>query len=39
MRLKGIMLELKDINKTYQGAVPLHVLRDVSLTIERGELV
>ena len=33
------MLELKDINKTYQGAVPLHVLRDVSLTIERGELV
>ena len=33
------MLQLTDINKTYQGAVPLHVLRDVSLTVERGELV
>lgn len=33
------MITLKDINKTYQGAVPLHVLRDVNLHIDRGELV
>lgn len=33
------MLQLTDINKTYPGAVPLHVLRDVSLTVDRGELV
>lgn len=34
-----MMLNLIDINKTYPGAVPLHVLRDVNLTVERGELV
>lgn len=33
------MITLKDINKTYPGVVPLHVLRDVSLRIDRGELV
>lgn len=33
------MIHLKDINKSYQGAVPLHVLKDVSLDIDRGELV
>ena len=33
------IIELKDINKTYQGAVPLHVLNDINLEIERGELV
>ncbi|MDE6382745.1 MAG: ABC transporter ATP-binding protein [Paramuribaculum sp.] len=33
------MIELKDINKTYPGAVPLHVLKDINLSIERGELV
>ncbi|MGN0220077.1 MAG: ABC transporter ATP-binding protein [Muribaculaceae bacterium] len=33
------MIDLKDINKTYQGAVPLHVLKDINLEIERGELV
>lgn len=33
------IIELKDINKTYQGAVPLHVLKDINLEIERGELV
>ncbi|MDE6136482.1 MAG: ABC transporter ATP-binding protein [Muribaculaceae bacterium] len=32
------MIELKDINKTYPGAVPLHVLKDINLQIERGEL-
>ena len=33
------MIKLKDINKTYQGAQPLHVLKGVSLDIEEGELV
>lgn len=34
-----MIIELKDINKTYPGAVPLHVLKDINLCIERGELV
>ncbi len=33
------MLTLTDINKTYPGAVPLHVLRDVNMHVDRGELV
>ncbi|MCX4330932.1 MAG: ABC transporter ATP-binding protein [Muribaculaceae bacterium] len=33
------MITLKGINKTYFGAVPLHVLRDINLHIDRGELV
>ncbi|MDE6427455.1 MAG: ABC transporter ATP-binding protein [Muribaculaceae bacterium] len=33
------MITLKDINKTYPGIVPLHVLRDSNLHIDRGELV
>lgn len=33
------MITLHDINKTYQGAVPLHVLRNVNLHIDKGELV
>lgn len=33
------MLQLKDINKTYPGAVPLHVLKDINLKVETGELV
>ena len=33
------MIKLTDINKTYPGAVPLHVLKGVNLEIERGELV
>lgn len=33
------MIHLDKINKTYPGAVPLHVLRDVSLDVARGELV
>ncbi|WP_337745866.1 ABC transporter ATP-binding protein [Hallella sp.] len=33
------MIHLKDINKTYFGAQPLHVLKWVSLDIEEGELV
>ena len=33
------VISLRDINKTYPGAVPMHVLKDVSLDIRRGELV
>ncbi len=33
------MIELKDINKTYQGAQPLHVLKGINLTISEGEFV
>lgn len=33
------MITLKDINKTYPGTVPLHVLRDINLHIDKGELV
>ena len=31
------MIHLKDINKTYQGAQPLHVLKGITLDIEKGE--
>ena len=34
-----IMIHLKDINKTYQGAQPLHVLKGINLDIEKGEFV
>lgn len=34
-----IMIKLKDINKTYFGAVPLHVLKGINLEVEKGELV
>ena len=33
------MIHLKDINKTYQGAQPLHVLNGINLDIEAGEFV
>lgn len=33
------MITLKDLNKTYPGASPLHVLKDINLQIDRGELV
>lgn len=33
------MIKLIDINKTYPGAVPLHVLKGINLEIEKGELV
>ena len=33
------MIHLKDINKTYQGAHPLHVLKGINLDIEKGEFV
>ena len=34
-----MIIRLKDINKTYPGVVPLHVLNDINLDIDRGELV
>ena len=33
------MIELKDVNKTYQGAQPLHVLKGIDLHIDEGEFV
>lgn len=34
-----MIIGLKDVNKTYPGAVPLHVLKGIDLDIEKGELV
>ena len=33
------MIHLQDINKTYQGAQPLHVLKGINLDIAKGEFV
>lgn len=33
------MIHLKDINKTYFGAQPLHVLKGINLDIDKGEFV
>ena len=33
------LIELKDVNKTYFGAQPLHVLKGINLNIEKGEFV
>ena len=33
------MIELKDINKTYFGAQPLHVLKGINLSVGDGEFV
>ena len=34
-----MLIELKDVNKTYFGAQPLHVLKGINLNIDRGEFV
>lgn len=34
-----VVIRLDGVNKTYQGAVPLHVLKGIDLEIRRGELV
>lgn len=34
-----MIIKLKDVNKTYPGAVPLHVLKGINLEISKGELV
>lgn len=33
------MIHLRDINKTYQGVQPLHVLKGITLDIAKGEFV
>jgi putative ABC transport system ATP-binding protein len=33
------MITLRDVNKTYPGLVPLHVLKGINLHIDKGELV
>lgn len=39
MEKTKIMIHLNNINKTYPGAVPLHVLKGINLDIAKGELV
>ena len=34
-----MIIELKDVNKTYPGAQPLHVLKGINLEIDKGEFV
>ena len=34
-----MLIELKDVNKTYNNGQPLHVLKGIDLGIERGEFV
>jgi len=34
-----MLIELKDINKTYNNGQPLHVLKGIDLSIEKGEFV
>ena len=34
-----MMIELRDINKTYNHGAPLHVLKGINLDIEKGEMV
>lgn len=34
-----MLIDLKDINKTYDNGQPLHVLKGINLGIERGEFV
>lgn len=34
-----MIIELKNVNKTYQGVIPLHVLKGINLSIAKGELV
>lgn len=36
---EGMVIHIKDLNKTYQGTQPLHVLKGINLGIERGEFV
>lgn len=33
------VIEIKDLHKTYPGAQPLHVLKGVSLSVQKGEMV
>ena len=33
------MIQLRDINKTYNNGAPLHVLKGIDLDVEKGEMV
>ena len=33
------MIHLENVNKTYKGAQPLHVLKGINLDIAKGEFV
>lgn len=33
------LLRTEELNKIYQGAVPFHALKDVSLTVHQGEMI
>ena len=37
--INDTMIRLRDVNKTYLGIVPLHVLKGINLDIRKGELV
>lgn len=39
MGMNDKIIKLTDVNKTYPGIVPLHVLKGINLDIYRGELV
>lgn len=39
LNFSATMISLRDVNKTYPGAVPLHVLKGINLDIDKGELV
>lgn len=34
-----MIIDLQNINKSYPGVVPVHVLKDVNLQVDKGELV
>ena len=34
-----MLIEVKDVNKTYDNGQPLHVLKGISLSIDKGEFV
>ena len=34
-----MLIELKDVNKTYNNGQPLHVLKGINLSIDEGEFV
>lgn len=33
------MIKIRDLNKTYQGASPLHVLKGINMDVEEGEFI
>ncbi len=36
---RAMLIELKDVNKTYNNGQPLHVLKGIDLSIDKGEFV